>query len=253
MTTTEAPGAATTQERIALDRARALARAIGATAAFRKLEAAQEAIDADSELRLRIGEFNVREQELRSARAWGGADPNDESALEREWQDLASHPVLAAHLAARQELGDALRRGRGGDQRRSRSRLQGGVRSFEGLLRLVQDLEREMAEASGDGRGIVNEGVRGLVEALRATPTLARFRVALDRFRTDEELGRMQAELRASHERLQQAEREKRHDPQIFKEVRELQAQLQEHPLVLEFVAAREAVAGSPARWRIRR
>ena len=104
MTTTDAAAAATTPERAALDRARALARAIGATDACRRLEAAQEALDADGELRLRIGKFNVREQELRSARSWGGADPDDERALEREWQDLALQPPLAAHLAARQEL-----------------------------------------------------------------------------------------------------------------------------------------------------
>jgi cell fate (sporulation/competence/biofilm development) regulator YmcA (YheA/YmcA/DUF963 family) len=97
-----------------------------------------------------------------------------------------------------------------------------------------------MAEAPADGRGVVSERARELVEALRATPTIERFRAAQERFRADEELGRMQAELRESQERLQHAQSERRHDPQLFKRVRDLQEQLQQHPLVLEFVAARQ-------------
>ena len=51
----------------------------------------------------------------------------------------------------------------------------------------------------------------------------------------------MQAGLRWSHEQLQKAEREKRHDPHLFQEVRDAQARLQRHPLVIDFVAARQA------------
>lgn len=93
----------------ALDRARALARAIGESAAFRAFEAAQEALEADAKLGARLSAFQVREQELRLSRSWGGADPEEVTALEREWEDLATHPVLAAHMAAREELLGLLR------------------------------------------------------------------------------------------------------------------------------------------------
>lgn len=92
-----------------VDRARALARTIGETAAFRAFEAAQEAFEADADLGFRLSAFQVREQELRLARSWGGADPEEVRAMEREWEDLAKHPVLAAHMAARQELLGLLR------------------------------------------------------------------------------------------------------------------------------------------------
>jgi len=98
-----------------------------------------------------------------------------------------------------------------------------------------------MPEASQDGRGVVTERVRELVEALRAAPAIAQFRAAEERFRADTELGRMQTGLRWSHERLQKAEREKRHDPRLFQEVRDAQARLQRHPLVIEFVTTRQA------------
>ncbi len=95
---------ATKLERTAIERSKALARAIGATSAFLEFEATQEALEADGTLRLRLQEFNLRDQERQKARAWGGADPEEERALEREWQELAAHPTLAAHLAARQGL-----------------------------------------------------------------------------------------------------------------------------------------------------
>lgn len=96
-----------------------------------------------------------------------------------------------------------------------------------------------MVEASGDGRGVVTERVRELVEALRAMPGIERFRAAEKHFLSDEELNRMKAELRRNHEQLQRAEREKRHDPRLFQEVRDGQSRLQKHPLVVEFLAAR--------------
>ena len=91
-----------------------------------------------------------------------------------------------------------------------------------------------MAEEPENGHGVVTERVRALVEALRAAP-------AIEQFRADAELGRIQAGLRWSHERLQKAQREKRHDPRLFQEVRDGQARLQRHPLVIEFVTARQA------------
>ncbi len=101
MTTTVA---AADPETAVLDRAHALALAIGESGAFHAFEAAQEALDADTTLMERLAAFQIREQELRLARAWGGADADEVAAMEREWNDLSSQPVLAAHLAARDEL-----------------------------------------------------------------------------------------------------------------------------------------------------
>jgi cell fate (sporulation/competence/biofilm development) regulator YlbF (YheA/YmcA/DUF963 family) len=107
MTTMQATAADPTAA--ALERARALACAIGESAPFRAFEAAQEALQADADLGSRLSAFQVREQELRLSRSWGGADPEEVRALEREWEDLAKHPVLAAHLAAREGLASLLR------------------------------------------------------------------------------------------------------------------------------------------------
>jgi cell fate (sporulation/competence/biofilm development) regulator YlbF (YheA/YmcA/DUF963 family) len=98
-----------------------------------------------------------------------------------------------------------------------------------------------MAEEPENGRGVVTERIRELVEALRAVPAIEQFRAAEERFRADTELARLQAGVRWSHERLQKAEREKRHDPRLFQEVRDAQARLQRHPLVIDFVATRQA------------
>jgi len=107
MTSTQAATADPTT--VALDRARALARAIGESAPFRAFEAAQEALEADADLGARLQAFQVREQELRLSRSWGGADPEEVRAMEREWEELAKHPVLAAQVAARTELLGLLR------------------------------------------------------------------------------------------------------------------------------------------------
>ena len=101
MTTTRAAADPTAA---ALDCAQALAQAIGESAAFRAFEAAQEALDADAELSARLSAFQMREQELRQSQAWAGADPEEVRAVEREWEDLAKQPLLAAHMAAREKL-----------------------------------------------------------------------------------------------------------------------------------------------------
>jgi len=107
MTTTQATAADPTAA--ALESARALARAIGESTAFRAFEAAQEALEADAELGSRLKAFQMREQELRLSRTWGRADLEEVRAMEREWEDLAKHPVLAAHMAARKGLAALLR------------------------------------------------------------------------------------------------------------------------------------------------
>ena len=92
-----------------LERARALAHAISETAPFRAFEAAQEALDADPNLVTRLSGLQMREQELRRSRAWGGAHPEEVRAIEREWEDLAGNALVAAHLATREELIGLLR------------------------------------------------------------------------------------------------------------------------------------------------
>lgn len=91
-------------ERVALEKARALARAIGGSPVFKEFEAAHEALIEDGELSQRLDAFQQRQQELLFARAWGGADPVREQALEAEWQTLSHTPTLRAHLKAQREL-----------------------------------------------------------------------------------------------------------------------------------------------------
>lgn len=96
-----------------------------------------------------------------------------------------------------------------------------------------------MADAAVDGRSVVTERARELVEALRAAPALQRFQAIDGLFRSDAEVARLQAGLRWKNERLQRAASQGRHDAALFRDVREAQARLQGHPLVIEFLTAR--------------
>lgn len=96
-----------------------------------------------------------------------------------------------------------------------------------------------MAERE-DARGLVTQRVRELVETLGAVPAIRRFCEAEERLSADAELGRMQTGLRWSYGKVQEAEREGRHDARLFQEVREAQGRIQRHPLVIEFVSARQ-------------
>ncbi len=93
----------------ALEKARALARAIGESPSFKAFEAAQEALMADREVNQKLQAFQRRQQEVRFARAWGGGDPAQEAALEEEWRTLSRTATLQAHLRAQEQLTDALR------------------------------------------------------------------------------------------------------------------------------------------------
>lgn len=96
-------------EAAALEKARALARAIGESAVFRAFEAAQEALAADEEVNRRLQAFQHRQQEVQFARTWGGADPLEEEALEEEWRKLSLTPSLRGYLRAQEDLVDVLR------------------------------------------------------------------------------------------------------------------------------------------------
>lgn len=93
----------------ALEKARALARAIGESSVFRAFEAAQEALMADREVSQRLQAFQRHQQEVQFARAWGGADPLEEEALEEEWQTLSQMPTLQTYLQAQEGLTALLR------------------------------------------------------------------------------------------------------------------------------------------------
>lgn len=84
--------------------ARALAKAIARSEAFRRFEAAQEAFMADRSLRTRLDQLQARAQKLRAARMWGGADPVQETALQQEMDSLADIPVLQEFYGAQDAL-----------------------------------------------------------------------------------------------------------------------------------------------------
>jgi cell fate (sporulation/competence/biofilm development) regulator YlbF (YheA/YmcA/DUF963 family) len=87
-----------------LECARALAGAIGESAPYQAYKTAQEALTSNGELSARLAAFQKKAQEVQLAQKWGGADPEDERALEHEWRELSRHPTVAAHLAARAPL-----------------------------------------------------------------------------------------------------------------------------------------------------
>ena len=81
MTTTQATAADPTAA--ALERARALARAIGDSAAFRAFEAAQEALEADADLGFRGGPFETPRARRTGGCPHGAARP----AAGGRWRD----------------------------------------------------------------------------------------------------------------------------------------------------------------------
>ncbi|MDZ7707829.1 MAG: YlbF family regulator [Trueperaceae bacterium] len=86
------------------ERARALAQTIEQSEAFRAYKVAEAALDADAALGSTLAALQARDQELGQSQAWGGADPTEVRAVQQEWQDLATNPILVAHAAARENL-----------------------------------------------------------------------------------------------------------------------------------------------------
>jgi cell fate (sporulation/competence/biofilm development) regulator YlbF (YheA/YmcA/DUF963 family) len=93
----------------ALEKARALALAVGESPSFKAFEAAQEALMADHEVNRRLQDYQRRQQEAWFARTWGGEDSAQEAALEEEWRALSQSPSLQAYLRAQERLTDVLR------------------------------------------------------------------------------------------------------------------------------------------------
>lgn len=105
----QAMGSEVNLEATALEKARALARAIGESPVFRAFETAQEALVENREVQGRLDAYQSRLGELQAARAWGGADPLAEEALEAEWQKLSCLPEVRHYLRAQAELAGLLR------------------------------------------------------------------------------------------------------------------------------------------------
>lgn len=93
----------------AMKAARALGRALGESPEFQRFEAAYEAFRADEAARRRLEDFQSRQQRLRMAALWGGADEHAQKQLEREWQSISKMPSLAGYLRAQEQLTALLR------------------------------------------------------------------------------------------------------------------------------------------------
>ncbi len=97
----------------AIEAARALGRALGESSAFRRFEAAYEVFQSDTDARRKLADFQSRQQEIRLAAMWGGADPREQKKLEREWQNISAMPSLDGYLRAQEELTALLREATG--------------------------------------------------------------------------------------------------------------------------------------------
>lgn len=86
------------------DAARSLAQTIARSNAMRNFEAAQEAFMANKSLRHELQQLQARQQQIRLARMWNGADRKEEEKLEAEWDKLAQVPVLQSYLEAQDQL-----------------------------------------------------------------------------------------------------------------------------------------------------
>ena len=93
----------------AIEAARALGRALGESSSFKQFEAAYEVFQADEAARRKLADFQSRQQDIRLAAMWGGADPREQKKLEREWQNISTMPSLSGYLRAQEELTALLR------------------------------------------------------------------------------------------------------------------------------------------------
>lgn len=92
-----------------------------------------------------------------------------------------------------------------------------------------------------DPTGSLSDSLQELLEALKAAPAIVAFRDAERRFQADGELRRLRTELQESGERLQGARMRGVAAQALLAEVREKQAGVQSHPLVLEYVTTKGA------------
>ena len=98
----------------------------------------------------------------------------------------------------------------------------------------------EMSESDGHAR--VMQQTDAFIRALRATPVVQRFVGAQRRFDTDPEVQKRLETFQRLADGFQRAQQAGDARPDQVREIRDAQARVQAHPLVREFVAAREAV-----------
>ncbi len=94
-----------------------------------------------------------------------------------------------------------------------------------------------------DGRSAILERTRALGKALRATPTLQRLAAGEQRFRNDPDVRRIREELQRHLATFQQSQQAGTLQEGHVRGVREAQARLQDHPVVAEFLEARQGVS----------
>lgn len=92
-----------------------------------------------------------------------------------------------------------------------------------------------------NGNAMVLEKGRELIEALRATAVIEAYQRAEERFRKAAELRRVRADFERVAGAFQRAQGQGTLTHAQIREAREVQARLQRHPLVQEFLAARDA------------
>lgn len=95
-----------------------------------------------------------------------------------------------------------------------------------------------METANLDGREFVLRRTDEFIDALKTTPAVRRFAEASRRFEADQEVQSLMGTL----QRFQRAQQTGEVLSPGLQDVREAQARLQDHRVVLEFLAAREAV-----------
>ncbi len=95
-------------------------------------------------------------------------------------------------------------------------------------------------DGSGDGSPVL-ERTREFVTALKATLSVQHFVTAQRRFQTDAEVREIMADLQRNAEAFQKAQQDGTLREEQIQTVRAAQARFQQHPVVREFVQAREA------------
>ncbi len=95
-----------------------------------------------------------------------------------------------------------------------------------------------MEDVSSEGRQAVLQCTDEFIAALKSNPTVKRFHEAARRFETDEEVLSLKKRLR----QFEDTRRKKGIPSSHFRDLREAQAQLRNHPVVQDFLTSRDEV-----------
>ncbi len=89
--------------------ARALARAIAESPAFRRFEVAQEKFTNDTKLQQQLADYQAQQKQAQLVSLWDGAQANKTINLEQQWNALLKNPVLTEYLDSEAKLRNLLR------------------------------------------------------------------------------------------------------------------------------------------------